>query len=798
MSEGGIVDGIRVDNAQATGPQVQAFGSSIISRINDIPPNSIESVEIIKGPAAATLYGTEASNGVIQITTKSGSQGDAPTINFSTKQGAGWFRNAVDRMPTNYWRNPETGEIETLNMLALARERGDNVFRTGHTQRYALSARGGGENIQYYVGGNFSEDEGIEVDNSSRKWAVKTKVSVTPTDNININTSLNYTSGQYNLSREAGSGGAMWALLYSSPQFLDTPTRGYRSATPEAYREPFDDFQEFNRTTVSAQADHEPTNWLTQQLTVGVDRVSENNQVVAEQMPEKFAPFYNPTTMAGFKNVDIREALNTTVDYSATLDIELTESLTSNTTGGVQYYRDHTEFISADGEQFPAPDLSAIDATARTFGGNSSVENITLGVFLQEQLALNDRLFVTGAVRADDNSAFGQDFGLILYPKASLSWVISDEPFWDDVPFVDQLKLRGAYGRTGSQPDAFASLRTYQPVTGTEDQPAVLTQFVGNSDLGPEVGEEFEAGFDLSAFEDRVGLEFTYYNQRTRDAILQRDVSPSRGFPETQFTNAGEIRNWGVEALLRGRPVSTENVEWGLNFNFAMNQNEVIDLIGDQEAIVLGSQQHRIGYPVSAFFRRKVVSAELNDQGRAVNSMCADGKGGTMPCADAPRVYMGRPNPKFTGGFSTTLTLFDRLRFYAKMDFKSGHTKLNNTARARCQVFQVCEANVRPETVDPAVLAQYQSGGPLRNVFYEDSDFAKLRAVSAQYTLPQKWVAPLGARRVTFGLAARNLLTWAPDWTGLDPETMFLEGLDLEQNSVPQLTSIQARLNISF
>src|SRR5690606_7717145 len=124
------VDGVRVDNAQATGHAVQAFGSSVISRINDFNPDDIESIEIIKGPAAATLYGTEAAHGVIHIITKRGREGRA-TWNLAVRQGANWFQDAENRVPTNYWRNPDTGQVESINFYKTEKARGTPLFRTG-------------------------------------------------------------------------------------------------------------------------------------------------------------------------------------------------------------------------------------------------------------------------------------------------------------------------------------------------------------------------------------------------------------------------------------------------------------------------------------------------------------------------------------------------------------------------------------------------------------------------------------------------------------------------------------------
>src|SRR5690606_33018202 len=153
-----FVDGVRVDNAQATGPAVQAFGSSVISRINDFNPDDIESIEVIKGPAAATLYGTEASNGVIHIITKRGRQG-APAWNVTVRQGANWFMNSIERTPVNYWKDPNTGIIHSINLAETEKARGTPLYRTGRVQGYSLSLSGGSAGGRSYPAGDPAQDE---------------------------------------------------------------------------------------------------------------------------------------------------------------------------------------------------------------------------------------------------------------------------------------------------------------------------------------------------------------------------------------------------------------------------------------------------------------------------------------------------------------------------------------------------------------------------------------------------------------------------------------------------------------
>lgn len=805
------VDGVRVDNAQTTGHAVQAFNSGVVSRINDFNPDDIESIEIIKGPAAATLYGTEASNGVIHIITKRGREG-RPTWNLSVRQGANWFQDAENRVPTNYWRNPSTGQVESINMYKTEKARGTPLFRTGHVQNYSLSLSGGSTGVHYYVAGDWDGEEGAEWDNRMRRASGRANLTLSPSDKIDITGSMGYVGGRFYLSCEAGCGGVTWTSFYSTPEHAqgDDRRRGGRSYAPEVYRETIR-YQDLGRFTGSLKIDHRPLPWFSHRLTAGIDEVREDNQTIVEKTPLYIE--WNPTGRGG-KTVSRRDVSYNTLDYSGTLNFQLSPTISSQTSFGTQYYRRFAKNVTADGADFAVPGLRIINAASQTFGFEDYTENVTVGIFVQQQIGLNDRLFLTAALRADDNSAFGDEFSLVYYPKASLTWVITEEPFWN-FDRVSSLRLRGAYGQAGQQPGAFDALRTYDPIPGPGDQGTVTPSTVGNPNLGPERSSEIELGFDAGFLDDRVGLEFTWFNQMTRDAILLRPVAPSTGFPGSRFVNLGEIQNRGYELSLRATPVSTSRVTWDANFSLANITNEVKHISDTEDAIVVNSSfgvEHRVGYPLGAWFHRRVVSAEFNENGEVIRStmMCDDGKGGTTACFDgntvvAPKVYLGTSEPRYEGAFSSTITFGDRIRLYGLVDFKTGFRKWDHVTRVRCSLNNICHENVEPlqyVQTAPTRLASYQNADQFGAVYINDASFAKLRELSISYLVPDDWARRIGASRATISMAGRNLHTWTK-WTGMDPEARFLGGDrggfgPLEQNNLPQLTSFVTSINLTF
>jgi hypothetical protein len=413
-------------------------------------------------------------------------------------------------------------------------------------------------------------------------------------------------------------------------------------------------------------------------------------------------------TGRGSKSVDRRDIINQTIDYAGTFQFDVNPTLNSNTSIGAQYYRRAGEFVFASGVDFATPGLRVINSTAERSSGENYSENVTIGVYAQQQFGWNDRLFVTAAVRADDNSAFGEEFDLVYYPKASVAWVISEEPFFT-LPHISALRLRAAFGAAGKQPGNFDALRTYAPVAGPNDVSTVTPASVGNPALGPERSVELEAGFDAGFFDDRAGLDFTLYRQTTRDAILLRPSAPSTGFPGSRFINIGEIANRGWEAMLRATPVSMRTVKWDATFSLAQNESEVLFINEEEDRIVVSSAfgvEHRVGYPLGSWFNSRIVSADFNPDGSVIRAsmLCDDGAGGTTACYSgttpvAPLVFLGVGDPKYEGTFSSTFTLGERVRLYGLMDWKTGFKKWDHVTRVRCSLFNNCRENVAPTGV---------------------------------------------------------------------------------------------------
>jgi len=798
------VDGVRVNNEFFSGVFTpEANAPMELSRLNDIDPGDIESIEVIKGAAAATLYGTEASAGVIQIITKKGRAGRA-ALNIDVRQGVNHL-DTHDALGLRWGRDAQGNVFQFDPIDVLKQETGTNYFRNGHIQGYGASVSGGSESMQYYISGDLDKEEGIIPSNTDRRFRGRANLTMQPRKDLTINASFGLTEAKTTTYHYL----YFYSGRYALPGLLDTPALGFLGLPPNVQNETQDLSQKVNHGTTSVQINHQPKSWFTHRLSLGFDRTDVVNQWLIPYVSDQNAVHFSPTERLGQIDITGNETSYSSVDYGATVQAHLSRSISSSSSAGFQYYRRLTNVQALAGQQFPTPGVASLAGiTGPRQASASTIENTTVGLYLQQQFALNDRLFLTAAIRGDDNSAFGSQFDIVTYPKVSASWVIGEEPFWK-VRWVNALRFRAAFGESGQQPDAFAAIRTYRPISGWKDLPAGSPNFIGNPELGPERSQELEVGFDAGLFNDRVGIEFTGYYKKTKDAIVARQVAPSAGFPSSQFVNAGEIENKGIEMLVTGRLLETRNVDLELSFNLSYNKNKVLSIaLPGVDGIPVGwiPNWHIPGYPVGSFFGRKIVNAEVGSTGALQNVLCDDGNGGGVDCESAPDVYLGANLPHTEGSVQAALTLFDRFRVGALVDFKIGRKYLGADKILQCLFFANHEINFHPEKYsaeDRALCEGYPGVRFWDGPVIIGGSFAKLREVSLNYNLPDRLARAIGSDRTSLTVAARNVHTWfnRTPFHGADPEVFTninFGSSNHDQAVVPLPLQLMVTLNVRF
>jgi TonB-linked SusC/RagA family outer membrane protein len=807
------IDGIRI-NAGGQG----GFGTSnsIVqptSALDAINPEDIESIEVIKGPAAATLYGADAAAGVVQVITKKGRKGQQGT-QWSAKAEAGTSEWHLDH-PTNYtlcdaakvkdtrrWpgcSGQAVGTLLTDNPL----ERDPTALRTGDIQSYTLSARGGGERYSFYVSGDHEDETGVFFNNFFRRTSARANFSVNPSEKLDFTVSTGYTRSQTQIPNNDNSSNGLLRNAYRGQPGANFPfEEGYRGLGPK-FINTYDNQTAAERVVLGATANYRPVTWFRNRLTAGLDMNDRLNTLFFAIDTTGAQPF-GADAARGAVYQFAPETHVWTLDYAGTISNELPRDLASDLSFGMQLNARRFESLQGEGVGLTTNQTRLISSAAESRAFEDFSEQNSLGFFVQEQLGWRDRLFVTGAVRVDDNSAFGRDFSTVVYPKASVSYVISEEPFFN-VPAVDNLKLRAAWGQAGNSPAPFSADQTFEATTVTladgSTASAITTAAFGNPNLKAETGQELELGFDASLLNDRLSVEATYYNKRTDDALVPIPVAPSLGFGgaingnffRNRLENLGTITNRGFELGVNGTPVAREAVAWDVRLTASTNRNKLVSFGGRDEPIDFGSfavvQRHIQGFPLAGYWARDV---KRDESGRpALNAR------GQATLVDS-LFYIGPSTPTREVSLSNTVTLFKNVRLYALTDYKGGYYMWNAMSYVRNRIdqnaFEVNDPNADPADVAARKTLNYTLP------YIQKADFIKLREVSVSYTLPRSLLGRFGTEQATLSLAGRNLAIWT-EYGGADPELNFSNDADFSRAdyaSVPMMRKLVASLSFTF
>jgi TonB-dependent starch-binding outer membrane protein SusC len=774
------VDGVRVQSRGQGNYTVFGQTSSSLDAIN---PNDIESIEVIKGPAAATLYGAEAAAGVIQIITKKGRPGET---RWDARVETGHSTWPDEMRPINYAVSTPARIADPVNYPGfIGTQPGDiishrvmsepDALRNGDIRKASVSVSGGSDRYSYFVSGARDYEEGVNLNNYASLGALRGNFGFTPSDKLNFTTNISYSQNHVRLPLNDN---IAYGLIISS--YLAIPGRAYPYPAGLNYftilpsvANTYDNQTRSDRFIVGAGANYTPFTWLTNRFRVGLDMNIGRAELYFPPQPNGLDPFsarasFDIPNTKGFIAEGRPLNQDLTLNYDGTVTHVLTSSLTSNSSAGVQFLSNSFHRTDAYGQDLGSVGVRSVSSAAVTTGAEQDTSQKSIGFYVQEQLAWRDRLFATGAVRVDNNSAFGADLQRVFYPKASLSYVISEEPFFH-VPYLDELRLRAAWGMAGNSPGPFDAIRSYTTsvVTGPNGTASALRYgSVGNPNLKPERGSEIELGFESSFVDGRLGLDVTYYDKVTHDALLPVAVAPSSGFAGTQLQNLGTIANSGFEMVLNATPLRWQPLTIETTLSLSTNHNELVSFGDNRNAIVFGDyapvQRYQPGFPLAAYWAQRV---QYDASGNLVKTA------GGQPVLDPVSVYMGPSVPTREISWSSDFTMFQRVRLHGLFDYKGGHY-LFNVKDWRRDRAGVSWATVNPQANPDEVLARKF---PAENWYdIQKADFVKLRDLSLAYDVPARLLGRY-VDRATLMLAGHNLAIWTK-YGGADPEVNFNGG----------------------
>lgn len=840
-----VVDGARVEAGQGTGG-VSVFGSQYApyiggytGRLSDLDPNEIASVEIVKGPSAATLYGTDAANGVIVITTKRGRAGAARWTAF-TEQGIITQRlDYEDQFPAAYYAfGRSTADNSPMRCTLALRATGDclfdslSVFNTftdpatkpfkdSRRQEYGVQLSGGiMQGATYFLSGAYEKEVGPaympEIDQQLIRTTQNRAVpdwQIRPNAYTRVNARANFAVPLTQRGSATLAAGFVSNQMRTNDFRLDAAAQtGYRDENDgwssfggifnqrPAYGFPWRGRDVVQRFTGSVATHYSVRDWLTLRGTAGAD-LSTNSSGNLLRRGE--GPYLGALSFinTGFVRINQIDVSRYSLDLGATGTRALSPVLTSKTSVGMQYERraQRTLFLGASDLPLGGETVAGGNAFAPI---EATLGTAIAGGYIEEMVGHRDRLFVTGALRFDGASAFGRDFSVAAYPKASLSWVLMDAERGPRLPAVSSLRLRTAYGQSGVQPGVTDALALVTVETGpTWDAVGTAPAgFLGsgNPNLKPERTRELEAGIDLESWASRLRMELTAYHRTTKDAIVSRPNAPSVG--GSRIENIGSVRNRGIEAQLSADLLETNAISAGFTLSGHVNENELLRLgpgVTVRNPTSSGTQQE-VGFPLYGYWDRVIESyADANGNGII--------EGGEVVFSGPNTTYLGTMFPKREATASPYAKFWGgRVHLSGMLQYRAGAVTPGNPAIVIGCVtsIDICRAvndisTPLEEQAQAVGMFNFEPLGPV----VKPTDYLQLREISAAFTLRASMTRFVKADRAQLVLAGRNVaMLWKAGNVPIEHGEYYTDdrgGVTFTTNQGPPTYWI-ARLNLTF
>ena len=729
---------------------------STASPLNDISPNDIERIEIIRGASATTLYGSEAAAGVIQIFTKRGQEG-APRWTFNTTQRI----QSVQ----------EFGGSDVRPYLGM-----EPYLKNAYGQEYSLSVSGGQQGVEYYLSGLFDDGEGVHPNDHERRYALRANLSVDLLDNLSVDLNTSYNNHDMTITHV---GNNLYGLQFN---VFRQPAGPVGSDDPEVIYQLLDAkvYQNNIRFNTGLTLRYNPSANFSNRVVLGLDRTE------SDQMHD--TPFGYILKSEGSISQQNWTNQAYSFEYVGTYTLQLSDNFQTRFNWGGQNITTQENMLDGYGEGLPGPGEHTLSSTASRLVNSSGARTVDAGIFGETTFNYLDRYYLTAGLRVDGNSTFGEDMGYQPYPKVSASYVISEEDFFPDET-LGHLRLRAGFGMAGTAPGPFDAVRTWNP-RSFEGQSAFLPANVGNPDLGPERSQELEAGFESSILDNMVNIEFTYYYQETRDALFNVTQVPSRGFTGSQLDNIGSLKNEGIELEVDVDVLRTEQFSWFVGGSLSTNNSEILDTGGETFFSFVE------GHPAPVQRGTKVTNADEY----------ADPEFET----DA---FFGPMMPTHSIGFGTGIIIPYGISLDATLEYQGGHfitqdAQWNNVDRgsgaSACDDVYALVPHGEYSDDHPNLgqinahdRAHCYSENLESGLWVEPADNLKLRNVTL--SIPIDTFMP-GNLAGSLSFSASNIRLWThEDFTSFDPEMIWSRaGLTALTTGIPETTPAPMRFTGSL
>jgi TonB-linked SusC/RagA family outer membrane protein len=812
-----IVDGVYIDNSQfatgaGTGPfsgatrQTAGTQDQATNRLADLNPQDIENIEVLKGPSAAAIYGTRANAGVVIITTRKGKAGKT-SVSFGQDIGFAKAQNLIGMHKTKW-------DLDKINngaflisgpaMAALFAANGsgsstydyeDIVYgNTGFLRNTRLSATGGTDKIRFYVGGNISDEEGIQKRTGYNRNSLRMNLDFKPFTFMDMAVTTNYlnTNSDRSFSGNDNNGVSLGYNLAYLPNWLPMlPVNGVYPTNPLTGQNPLEivdkgvNNEKTNRFISSFSSNislfKNERHMVKISLQGGADFLTSEDEVY---MPDDVQ--YQQAKVSGnppgASRYSTNRNLNTNMQgflvYAGNY-----KGFTFTTSAGLTRLTRDTRINWFQGEGFKPgqrnPSTAQVQLSFENFAGEKE-----LGRVIQQEINWDDKIIVTGGVRQDRSTLNGDPKKYFSFAKTSLAVNVANFSFWK-LEQVSMLKLRFAYGETGKSATFGSTFSTLGDVVISGNSGGVYPTILGNTGIEPERATELEGGLDLSVFNNRLGIEFTVYNKKIKNLIDAFNLSPGTGVSQIAAYPIGDLQNKGIELGINGTIISSPKVKWISSLNWFKNESKMTRLIIPEKNSAstgfgaFGVQRLRLGASPSAWY-------------------------GTPTVNGAPTKY-GDAQPKWQAGWSNTVTIMKNLEFSVLIH--RSHKNYNSSLNQEL----TDEGGTSPDWstknssgVYVGVARQLGQPGITTNQFIVDASYTKIREISIYYTVPKKVFGPKIAKsfeNLRVGISGNNLFTWTP-YYGYDPEAANFgnrpTGATVDLLSYPSARRIFFHFNLNF
>lgn len=615
-----VVDGVPIDNST-----IESSGTprGMSNRAADLNPDDIESINVLKGSAATSLYGVRAANGAVIITTKKGQSGDTQ-INFSSSvgfdrintfpnfqevYGQGFAGTAYKHdpnleledahSPDSFWPNwgPSIEEVrENIDPDWQYYDIWRDATQTGQSIENSLNISGGNEMSTYYASVSNLDEEGVLPYGDWGRTSVRFSGDIQPRDDFKITSSVNYVNsgGMRVLGDRFMESMMYWAPTKDVTDFEkeDGTMNGYYndggSGNNPIYQAKHWTYEDdVNRIIGNVTLEYDPVNWLNFRYTLGTDYYSDQRtEIIPGPQGVENENIVSSTGAIEETRINSRD-INSTLNV--TIDRDVTESLSARFRVGNDIFDRNFNNVVSNGTDFVTPDFYHLSNVRELSTSQQIRQRRLIGVYGDLMLNYNDYLFLGLTGRNDWSSTLPEDNRSFFYPSVNLGFAFSD--LWEMPDYMTFGKLRASYSEVGKDASPYSTNVTYTtPNIYPIDDRVGFTRSNsrGTNDLKPERTSTIEFGTDLRFFENRLQVDFTWYKSNSEDQIFTVPVSNATGFTNI-ITNAGEIENRGIELQVEGRPVQAQNFSWDVGVNFSRNRNEVVSIREGIESIFIGS-----------------------------------------------------------------------------------------------------------------------------------------------------------------------------------------------------------------